>query len=94
MAAGLIVLCHIVWVSQVFVFVLLQQTVAASMTDLERKNLRRAMYSREAVRTEEEEEEGESSAACQEDFNSMCVCACLFCFLFCFCFWGGEGSRV
>uniref|UniRef100_A0A671WZY1 ATP-binding cassette, sub-family C (CFTR/MRP), member 8 n=1 Tax=Sparus aurata TaxID=8175 RepID=A0A671WZY1_SPAAU len=30
---------------------------AASMTDLERKNLRRAMYSREAVRTEEDEEE-------------------------------------
>uniref|UniRef100_A0A673B953 ATP-binding cassette, sub-family C (CFTR/MRP), member 8 n=1 Tax=Sphaeramia orbicularis TaxID=375764 RepID=A0A673B953_9TELE len=28
-----------------------------SMTDLERKNLRRAMYSREAVRTEEDEEE-------------------------------------
>lgn len=26
------------------------------MTDLERKNLRRAMYSREAVRTEEDEE--------------------------------------
>lgn len=33
-----------------------QETVAASMTDLERKNLRRAMYSREAVRTEEDEE--------------------------------------
>ncbi|KAM6937452.1 ATP-binding cassette sub-family C member 8 isoform 2-T2 [Xenentodon cancila] len=32
------------------------ETVAASMTDLERKNLRRAMYSREAVRTEEDEE--------------------------------------
>jgi len=30
------------------------------MTDLERKNLRRAMYSREAARTEEEEE-GERS---------------------------------
>lgn len=39
---------------------LLQETVAASMTDLERKNLRRAMYSREAVRTEDDEEgEGE-----------------------------------
>lgn len=38
---------------------LLQETVAASMTNLERKNLRRAMYSREAVRTEEDEE-GES----------------------------------
>uniref|UniRef100_A0A4W6EQS1 ATP-binding cassette, sub-family C (CFTR/MRP), member 8 n=1 Tax=Lates calcarifer TaxID=8187 RepID=A0A4W6EQS1_LATCA len=34
-----------------------KETVAASMTDLERKNLRRAMYSREAVRTEEDEEE-------------------------------------
>uniref|UniRef100_A0A4W6EQV6 ATP-binding cassette, sub-family C (CFTR/MRP), member 8 n=1 Tax=Lates calcarifer TaxID=8187 RepID=A0A4W6EQV6_LATCA len=34
-----------------------EKTVAASMTDLERKNLRRAMYSREAVRTEEDEEE-------------------------------------
>ncbi len=39
---------------------LLQETVAESMTDLERKNLRRAMYSREAVRTEEDEE-GERS---------------------------------
>uniref|UniRef100_A0A8C4DIN1 ATP-binding cassette, sub-family C (CFTR/MRP), member 8 n=1 Tax=Dicentrarchus labrax TaxID=13489 RepID=A0A8C4DIN1_DICLA len=36
-----------------------ETTVAASMTDLERKNLRRAMYSREAARTEEDEE-GES----------------------------------
>lgn len=35
---------------------LLQETVAASVTNLERKNLRRAMYSREAVRTEEDEE--------------------------------------
>ncbi|XP_041651425.1 ATP-binding cassette sub-family C member 8 isoform X3 [Cheilinus undulatus] len=34
-----------------------KETVAASMTDLERKNLRRAMYSREAIRTEEDEEE-------------------------------------
>ncbi|MEQ2269284.1 ATP-binding cassette sub- C member 8, partial [Xenotaenia resolanae] len=33
------------------------ETVAESMTDLERKNLRRAMYSREALRTEEDEEE-------------------------------------
>lgn len=40
--------------------VVLQETVAASMTDLERKNLRRAMYSREAGRTEEDEE-GERS---------------------------------
>ncbi|CAJ1057357.1 ATP-binding cassette sub-family C member 8 isoform X1 [Xyrichtys novacula] len=34
-----------------------KETVAASMTDLERKNLRRAMYSKEAARTEEDEEE-------------------------------------
>ncbi|XP_068459288.1 ATP-binding cassette sub-family C member 8 isoform X2 [Clinocottus analis] len=33
------------------------ETEAASMTDLERKNLRRAMYSRDAARTEEDEEE-------------------------------------
>uniref|UniRef100_A0A3P9Q7N5 ATP-binding cassette, sub-family C (CFTR/MRP), member 8 n=1 Tax=Poecilia reticulata TaxID=8081 RepID=A0A3P9Q7N5_POERE len=33
------------------------ETVAENMTDLERKNLRRAMYSREALRTEEDEEE-------------------------------------
>uniref|UniRef100_A0AAQ6A5E0 ATP-binding cassette, sub-family C (CFTR/MRP), member 8 n=1 Tax=Amphiprion ocellaris TaxID=80972 RepID=A0AAQ6A5E0_AMPOC len=33
------------------------ETVAESMTDLERKNLRRAMYSREAARTEEDDEE-------------------------------------
>ncbi|XP_054475486.1 ATP-binding cassette sub-family C member 8 isoform X2 [Anoplopoma fimbria] len=33
------------------------ETEAASMTDLERKNLRRAMYSREAARTLEDEEE-------------------------------------
>ncbi|XP_031726819.1 ATP-binding cassette sub-family C member 8 isoform X3 [Anarrhichthys ocellatus] len=33
------------------------ETKAASMTDLERKNLRRAMYSRDAARTEEDEEE-------------------------------------
>lgn len=41
------------------------------MTDLERKNLRRAMYSREAVRTEEDEE-GERSRemiACVDDCN-------------------------
>lgn len=35
--------------------------MAESMTDLERKNLRRAMYSREAARTEEDEE-GETAA--------------------------------
>ncbi|XP_074488291.1 ATP-binding cassette sub-family C member 8 isoform X1 [Sebastes fasciatus] len=33
------------------------ETDAASMTDMERKNLRRAMYSRDAARTEEDEEE-------------------------------------
>ncbi|KAL7858359.1 hypothetical protein AOLI_G00184610 [Acnodon oligacanthus] len=33
-----------------------KETVAESMTILERKNLRRAMYSREALKTEEEEE--------------------------------------
>ncbi|KAL7868121.1 hypothetical protein SRHO_G00095050 [Serrasalmus rhombeus] len=33
-----------------------KETVAESMTMLERKNLRRAMYSREALKTEEEEE--------------------------------------
>ncbi|XP_029289597.1 ATP-binding cassette sub-family C member 8 [Cottoperca gobio] len=33
------------------------ETEAASMTDMERKNLRRAMYSRDAARTEEDEEE-------------------------------------
>uniref|UniRef100_A0A8C4DIP2 ATP-binding cassette, sub-family C (CFTR/MRP), member 8 n=1 Tax=Dicentrarchus labrax TaxID=13489 RepID=A0A8C4DIP2_DICLA len=36
-----------------------ETVINASMTDLERKNLRRAMYSREAARTEEDEE-GES----------------------------------
>lgn len=35
---------------------ILQETEAASMTDMERKNLRRAMYSRDAARTEEDEE--------------------------------------
>ncbi|XP_073328263.1 ATP-binding cassette sub-family C member 8 [Pagrus major] len=42
------------------------ETEAASMTDLERKNLRRAMYSREAIRTEEDEEE-ESSDSDDDD---------------------------
>ncbi|XP_065812757.1 ATP-binding cassette sub-family C member 8 isoform X3 [Labrus bergylta] len=41
-----------------------KETVAASMTDLERKNLRRAMYSREAVRTEDDEEGGTSAWTC------------------------------
>lgn len=58
-------------------FGLVQQTVAASLTDLERKNLRRAMYSREAVRTEEEEE-GERLPTCEDD---CCVraCVCVVC---------------
>ncbi|XP_029688368.1 ATP-binding cassette sub-family C member 8-like isoform X1 [Takifugu rubripes] len=44
-----------------------KETVAASMTNLERKNLRRAMYSREAVRTEEDEEE--ESVESEDDDN-------------------------
>uniref|UniRef100_A0A8B9JES7 ATP-binding cassette, sub-family C (CFTR/MRP), member 8 n=1 Tax=Astyanax mexicanus TaxID=7994 RepID=A0A8B9JES7_ASTMX len=43
-----------------------EKTVAESMTVLERKNLRRAMYSREALKTEEEEEE-ESVESDDED---------------------------
>uniref|UniRef100_A0A3Q2ZTD0 ATP-binding cassette, sub-family C (CFTR/MRP), member 8 n=1 Tax=Kryptolebias marmoratus TaxID=37003 RepID=A0A3Q2ZTD0_KRYMA len=42
------------------------ETVAASMTDMERKNLRRAMYSRDAVRTVDDEEE-ESVESDDED---------------------------
>jgi len=38
------------------VFVVFQETVDENMTVLERKNLRRAMYSREALKTEEEVE--------------------------------------
>ncbi|XP_077424344.1 ATP-binding cassette sub-family C member 8 isoform X5 [Vanacampus margaritifer] len=37
------------------------ETVASGMTDMERKNLRRAMYSREAAKTEEDEEESSES---------------------------------
>ncbi|XP_069383923.1 ATP-binding cassette sub-family C member 8 isoform X4 [Paralichthys olivaceus] len=48
------------------------ETVAASMTDLERKNLRRAMYSREAARTEEDEEE-ESVESDDEDNLSQAM---------------------
>ncbi|KAK2842032.1 hypothetical protein Q5P01_012232 [Channa striata] len=44
-----------------------KETEAASMTDMERNNLRRAMYSREAVRTEEDEEE--ESVESDEDDN-------------------------
>ncbi|KAM3870280.1 ATP-binding cassette sub-family C member 8 [Diretmus argenteus] len=43
-----------------------KETVAESMTDLERKALRRAMYSRDSVRTEEDEEE-ESVESDEED---------------------------
>ncbi|XP_051808766.1 ATP-binding cassette sub-family C member 8 isoform X2 [Acanthochromis polyacanthus] len=45
------------------------ETVAESMTDLERKNLRRAMYSREAARTEEDEEE--ESVESDDDDDSL-----------------------
>uniref|UniRef100_A0A669CWX1 ATP-binding cassette, sub-family C (CFTR/MRP), member 8 n=1 Tax=Oreochromis niloticus TaxID=8128 RepID=A0A669CWX1_ORENI len=44
-----------------------KETVAESMTDIERKNLRRAMYSREAARTEEDEEE--ESVESEDDDN-------------------------
>uniref|UniRef100_A0AAX7W5J4 ATP-binding cassette, sub-family C (CFTR/MRP), member 8 n=1 Tax=Astatotilapia calliptera TaxID=8154 RepID=A0AAX7W5J4_ASTCA len=43
------------------------QEFEKSMTDLERKNLRRAMYSREAARTEEDEEE--ESVESEDDDN-------------------------
>lgn len=65
-----------------FSLFLLQETVAASMTDMERNNLRRAMYSREAVRTEEDEE-GERSwdtmsavncSQCFTDFRPIMTC--------------------
>uniref|UniRef100_H3C0J2 ATP-binding cassette, sub-family C (CFTR/MRP), member 8 n=1 Tax=Tetraodon nigroviridis TaxID=99883 RepID=H3C0J2_TETNG len=48
-----------------------KETVAASMTDLERKNLRRAMYSREAVRTEDDEEASEESVESEDDVLSQ-----------------------
>nr|XP_043892068.1 ATP-binding cassette sub-family C member 8 isoform X1 [Solea senegalensis] len=41
-----------------------KETVAASVTDLERNNLRRAMYSREAVRTEDDDEDGTPGWTC------------------------------
>ncbi|XP_062404090.1 ATP-binding cassette sub-family C member 8 [Sardina pilchardus] len=44
-----------------------KETVAESMTVLERKNLRRAMYSREALKTEEED--GEESTESDEEDN-------------------------
>uniref|UniRef100_A0A8C7WMT3 ATP-binding cassette, sub-family C (CFTR/MRP), member 8 n=1 Tax=Oryzias sinensis TaxID=183150 RepID=A0A8C7WMT3_9TELE len=43
------------------------ETVTETMTDLERKNLRRAMYSREAAKTEEDEEE--ESMESEDDDN-------------------------
>ncbi|XP_025765040.1 ATP-binding cassette sub-family C member 8 isoform X3 [Oreochromis niloticus] len=52
-----------------------KETVAESMTDIERKNLRRAMYSREAARTEEDEEatlmfdRAEESVESEDDDN-------------------------
>lgn len=44
------------------------------MTDLERKNLRRAMYSREAVRNEDDEEGEEEEEREQRHSSSVCVC--------------------
>uniref|UniRef100_A0A8D3ABU3 ATP-binding cassette, sub-family C (CFTR/MRP), member 8 n=1 Tax=Scophthalmus maximus TaxID=52904 RepID=A0A8D3ABU3_SCOMX len=48
-----------------------KETVSASMTDLERKNLRRAMYSREAVRTEEDEEEESIESDDDDDMSQV-----------------------
>ncbi|XP_062277281.1 ATP-binding cassette sub-family C member 8 isoform X3 [Scomber scombrus] len=48
-----------------------KETVATSLTDLERKNLRRAMYSREAVGTEDDEEE--ESVESDDDDNLSLV---------------------
>ncbi|KAI1903969.1 hypothetical protein AGOR_G00000870 [Albula goreensis] len=47
-----------------------KETVAESVTAIERKNLRRAMYSREALKTEEEDEE-ESSESDDDDNMSQ-----------------------
>ncbi|XP_039664156.1 ATP-binding cassette sub-family C member 8 isoform X3 [Perca fluviatilis] len=47
------------------------ETEAASMTDLERKNLRRAMYSRDAARTEEEEEEESLESDDDDDLSQV-----------------------
>lgn len=56
---------HVFWFcgerDELLLLFVLQETEAASMTDLERKNLRRAMYSRDVARTEEDEE-GERKA--------------------------------
>uniref|UniRef100_A0AAQ4QHA0 ATP-binding cassette, sub-family C (CFTR/MRP), member 8 n=1 Tax=Gasterosteus aculeatus aculeatus TaxID=481459 RepID=A0AAQ4QHA0_GASAC len=46
------------------------ETEAASMTDLERKNLRRAMYSRDVARTEEDEE-GERKSEDGENLSQV-----------------------
>ncbi|CAL8358703.1 unnamed protein product [Lota lota] len=48
-----------------------KETVAESMTDLERKNLRRAMYSRERGRTEEDEEEESLEGEDEDDDDDM-----------------------
>ncbi|CAL8263544.1 unnamed protein product [Merluccius merluccius] len=48
-----------------------KETVAESMTDLERKNLRRAMYSRERGRTEEDEEEESLEDEDDDDDDDM-----------------------
>uniref|UniRef100_A0A8C7WMY1 ATP-binding cassette, sub-family C (CFTR/MRP), member 8 n=1 Tax=Oryzias sinensis TaxID=183150 RepID=A0A8C7WMY1_9TELE len=47
------------------------ETVTETMTDLERKNLRRAMYSREAAKTEEDEEEEEKEEKKSEDDDNL-----------------------
>uniref|UniRef100_A0A8C9X1H8 ATP-binding cassette, sub-family C (CFTR/MRP), member 8 n=1 Tax=Sander lucioperca TaxID=283035 RepID=A0A8C9X1H8_SANLU len=47
------------------------ETEAASMTDLERKNLRRAMYSRDAARTEEDEEEESLESDDDDDLSQV-----------------------
>ncbi|XP_034071747.1 ATP-binding cassette sub-family C member 8 isoform X1 [Gymnodraco acuticeps] len=49
------------------------ETEAASMTDMERKNLRRAMYSRDAARTEEDEEEESLEESDDEDIMSQAM---------------------
>ncbi|XP_061628450.1 ATP-binding cassette sub-family C member 8 isoform X4 [Phyllopteryx taeniolatus] len=47
------------------------ETVASSMTDMERKNLRRTMYSREAAKTEEDEEEESSESDGDDDLSQV-----------------------
>ncbi|XP_054881874.1 ATP-binding cassette sub-family C member 8 isoform X5 [Poeciliopsis prolifica] len=47
------------------------ETVAENMTNLERKNLRRAMYSREALRTEEDEEEESSDSEDDDNLSQL-----------------------